>query len=152
MYNIAMKKYSVVALFIVVLITIAVSSYFFFLDITHDNKLVKEEVDALQSLKSTINTPVAEYLTNNDLQAKSAEYRDILEELGIKGSCHTEKEVLIIEGVIEDSESYVLMKRLLAVVKNDNVTLLASCIGKGCVSSDYGYKIIIRPYRLNFSR
>jgi len=147
-----MKKYSVVALFIVVLITIALSSYFFFLDITHDNKLVKEEVDALQSLKNTINTPVAEYLSNNDLQAKSAEYGDILEELGIKGTCHTEKEFLIIEGVIEDSESYVLMKRLLAVVKNDSVTLINSCIGKGCVPSDYGYKITIRPYKLNFSK
>jgi len=151
-YNIAMKKYSIVAMFIVVLITIAVSSYFFFLDITHDNKLVKEEVDALQELKSTINTPVAEYLTANDLQAKGSEYGDILEELGIKGSCRTEKEFILIEGVIEDSESYVLMKRLLAVVKNDSVTLIASCIGKGCVQADYGYKITIRPYKLNFSK
>ncbi len=147
-----MKKYSVIALFILVLITITISSYFYFLDIVHDNKVVKEEVGALQVLKNTINTPVAEYVEGKELQTKQESYAAILDELGINGRCRIEKELLVIEGVIDNGASYVLLKRLLAVIKNDEVTLVSSCVGKGCVPSAYGYKIMIRPYRLNYSK
>lgn len=147
-----MKKYSIIALFILVLITISVSTYFFFLNIVHDNKVASEELKALQALKNAVHTPVAEYLNGADLNAKRESYATTLEELGIKGECRIEKEMLVIEGVIDDTTSYILLKRLLAVIKSDDVTLINSCIGKGCVQHAYGYKITIRPYRLNLSK
>ncbi|MFY9141320.1 hypothetical protein [Sulfuricurvum sp.] len=147
-----MKKYSIIALFILVLITIAVSTYFFFLNIVHDNKVVNEEVQALQTLKNAVNIPLVEYISANELKAKQESYSMFLDELGIKGTCRVEKEYLVIDGVIENSTSYILLKRLLAVIKSDNVTMQSSCIGKGCGPHPYGYKITIRPYRLNFSK
>lgn len=147
-----MKKYSIIALFILVLITISVSTYFFFLNIVHDNKVASEELKTLQALKNAVHTPVAEYLSGADLNAKRESYSTTLDELGIKGECRIEKGILVIEGVIEDTTSYILLKRLLAVIKSDDVTLVSSCIGKGCVAHPYGYKILIRPYKLNLSK
>lgn len=144
-----MKKYSIIALFIVVLITISLSTYFFFLDIVYDNKVATEELKALQELKRKVESPMVRYANGSELKQKEQSYDAILEEFGIRGECRIEQDTLVIEGVIGSSESYLLLKRLLGVIKNDNVTLLSSCIGKGCVQYPYGYKIVFRPYVLN---
>ncbi len=144
-----MKKYSVIALFILVLITISVFTYFFFLDIVYDNKVATEELRELRDLKSRVESPIARYADAKELQAAQGDYAALLQELGVQGGCRIEKENLLIEGVIDDNADYLLLKRLLGVIQNDRVSVQSSCIGKGCVQYSYGYKIVFRPYVLN---
>ncbi len=144
-----MKKYSLVALFILVLITMLVMTYFFFLNIVFENKVANEELKSFQELKQKVKQPIILAIDPKELQSRQDSYTTILEELGIDGSCKSEKNTLIIEGTIQNSASYLLLKRLLGIIKNDEATLLKSCVGQGCTSSAYGYKIEIRPYKLN---
>jgi len=143
-----MKKYNVVILFILILITISVSSYFLYLDIIYKDKLVKKDVESLYDLKRTASKPIVLYAKGAELEKKSAEYNDIIRELNLDAITQVEKETLIIRGVIHNSYSYILLKKLLNLIKNDNVTLLSTCIGKECTDDNYGFIIKIKPYSL----
>jgi len=143
-----MKKYNVVILFILILITISVSSYFLYLDIIYKDKLVKKDVESLYDLKRTASKPIVLYAKGAELEKKTAEYNDIIRELNLDAIAQVEKETLIIRGVIHNSYSYILLKKLLNLIKNDNVTLLSTCIGKECTDDNYGFIIKIKPYSL----
>ena len=124
-------------------------TYFFFLDIVFDNKVLNQELQSLQELKSKVEQPIILPINKEELLKRQENYTTILEELGVRGICTIEENKLILEGTIRDSASYLLLKRLLGIIKNDEVTLIKSCVGQGCTKSAYGYKIEIRPYKLN---
>jgi len=144
-----MKKYSLVALFIVILMTILVSTYFYFLDIVYEDKTVAEEVKTFSALKTAVEQPVAVYAQDEVLRAKNDQYDSLIQELNMDAKVSIEKEKLIIQGGIHETYSYLLLKRLLDVVKHDDVELVSSCIGKGCTADEFGFSITIHPYVLN---
>jgi hypothetical protein len=150
--NIVMKKYSLVALFIVVLITILVSAYFYFLNIVYEDKTVAEEVKTFSALKTAVEQPVAVYAEGDILRAKNDQYDALIQELDLDAKVSIDKEKLIIQGGIHDTYSYLLLKRLLDVVKNDDVELVSSCIGQGCTADEFGFSITIHPYVLNIPK
>lgn len=147
-----MKKYSLVALFIVILMTILVSTYFYFLDIVYEDKTVAEEVKTFSALKTAVEQPVAVYAEDQTLRAKNDQYDAIIHELEMDAMVTIDKQKLIIQGGIHETYSYLLLKRLLDVVKNDDVELVSSCIGKGCTADEYGFNITIHPYVLNIPK
>ncbi|MCF6309140.1 MAG: hypothetical protein L3J19_01490 [Sulfurimonas sp.] len=143
-----MKQYNTVILFILILITVSVSSYFFYLDIIYKDKLVKTDVESLYDLKRIAGKPIVEYANPAELEAKVFEYNQIILELNIDAIAQADKNMIVIRGAIHNSFSYILLKRLLNIVKNDEVNLISTCIGKECTEDDYGFLIKIRPYLL----
>ncbi|HEX5328558.1 hypothetical protein [Sulfuricurvum sp.] len=143
-----MKKYSLVGLFVVILITILVATYFYFLDIVYEDKTVAEEVKTFSALKTAVEQPVAVYAEGDVLRTKNDQYEQLLQEFGMEGEVKIDQKKLIIQGGIHDTYSYLLLKRLLDVVKNDDVELVSSCIGQGCTGDEFGFSIIIHPYVL----
>jgi len=143
-----MKKYNLILMFIVVLLTISVSSYFFYLDIIYKDKLVKENVESLYKLKKTAGRPVIEYANYKEVEKKKFNYNEIIKELNLDAIATSDKKSITITGVIHNNYSYILLKRLLAIIKNDEVNLVNSCIGKECTEDEYGFIIKIRPYQL----
>ena len=146
--NIAMKKYSLVGLFVVILLTILVATYFYFLDIVYEDKTVAEEVKTFSALKTAVEQPVAVYAKGYILRTKNDQYKAMLQELGMEADVTIDKEKLTIQGGIHDTYSYLLLKRLLDVVKNDDVELVSSCIGQGCTGDEFGFSITVHPYVL----
>jgi len=143
-----MKKYNLVILFVLILITISVSSYFFYLDIIYKDKIVKKDVESLYELKRVASKPIVSYADTAELEAKVFEYNEMILELNIDALAEAEKNILVIRGAIHNSFSYVLLKRLLNIIKNDEVNLISACIGKECTKDAYGFLIKIRPYSL----
>lgn len=143
-----MRKYSLVGLFVVVLIAILVATYFYFLDIVYENKTVAEEVKTFSALKTAVEQPVAVYAEGDALRTKNDQYEALLLEFGLDATVTIDKQKLIIQGGIHDTYSYLLLKRLLDVVKNDDVELVSSCIGQGCTQDEFGFMITIHPYVL----
>lgn len=143
-----MKKYNLVILFILILITISVSSYFFYLDIIYKDKLVKKDVESFYELKRAAAKPIVVYMNAEELESKTAEYNEIIRELNLDALAQTDKKSITIRGAIHNSYSYVLLKKLLNVIKNDEVNLLSACIGKECSEENYGFLIKIKPYAL----
>ena len=143
-----MKKYNLIFLFILILITISVSSYFFYLDIIYEDKLVKTDVKELYDLKRSAGRPIAVFANNEELEAKSYEYNQIIIELNIDAIAIVDRKIIIINGEIHNGFSYILLKRLLDIIKNDEVNLISTCIGKECTDNNYGFLIKIRPYTL----
>ena len=141
-----MKRYSLVALFIVVLIAILVATYFYFLNIVYEDKTVAEEVKTFSALKTAVEQPVAVYAEGDVLRTKNDQYKELLQEFGMEADVKIDQQKLIIQGGIHDTYSYVLLKRLLDVVKNDDVELVSSCIGQGCTGDEFGFSITIHPY------
>jgi len=148
LYNTAMKKYNVIILFILILITISVSSYFFYLDTIYRDKLVKKDVESLYELKRVANKPIIVYANEVELESKMKEYNAIIQELNLDAIAQRDTKRITIEGVIHNSYSYILLKKLLNVIKNDEVTLLSSCIGVECTKDAYGFLITLKPYSL----
>ena len=147
--NIAMKKYSLVGLFVVILITILVSTYFYFLNIVYEDKTVAEEVKTFGALKTAVEQPVAVYAHDEVVRAKNDQYDALIQELEMDANVKVDEKKLIIQGGIHDTYSYLLLKRLLDVVKNDDVELVSSCIGQGCTGDAFGFSITVHPYVLN---
>ncbi|MCK4874348.1 MAG: hypothetical protein KAS26_00740 [Sulfurimonas sp.] len=143
-----MKQYNIVITFILILITISVSSYFFYLDIIYEDKLVKKDVQSLYDLKRIAGKPIVQYANPIELEEKKFEYNQIIQELNIDAAAEINKEFIVIKGAIHNSFSYILLKRLLDVIKNDEVNLISTCIGKRCTEEDYGFMIKTRPYLL----
>lgn len=143
-----MKKYSLVGLFVVILLTILVATYFYFLDIVYEDKTVAEEVKTFSALKTAVEQPVAVYAEGDVLRTKNDQYKALLQELGMEADVTINKEKLTIQGGIHDTYSYLLLKRLLDVVKNDDVELVSSCIGQGCTGDEFGFSITVHPYVL----
>ena len=143
-----MKKYNIVLLFILILITISVSSYFFYLDIIYEDKLIKKDVKELYNLKRSAGRPIAMYANPNELEVKVDEYNQVIIELNLDAIAKREKNIITINGEIHNGFSYILLKRLLDFIKNDEVNLISSCIGKECTDNNYGFFIKIRPYTL----
>lgn len=143
-----MKKYNIVLLFILILITISVSSYFFYLDIIYEDKLIKKDVKELYNLKRSAGRPIAMYANPNELEVKVDEYNQVIIELNLDAIAKRENNIITINGEIHNGFSYILLKRLLDFIKNDEVNLISSCIGKECTDNNYGFFIKIRPYTL----
>ncbi len=135
-------------MFILVLLTISVSSYFFYLDIIYEDKIVKEDVESLYKLKKAAGRPVIEYAHSKDVEQKVHNYNEIIVELNIDAIASSDKKTITIKGVIHNSYSYILLKRLLNIIKNDEVNLISTCIGKECTEDQYGFLIEFRPYLL----
>lgn len=143
-----MKKYNIVLLFILILITMSVSSYFFYLDIIYEDKLVKKDVKELYNLKRSAGRPIAVFANPNELEVKVDEYNQVIIELNLDAIAKKENNIITINGEIHNGFSYILLKRLLDFIKNDEVNLISSCIGKECTDNNYGFFIKIRPYTL----
>lgn len=143
-----MKKYNLVLLFILILITISVSSYFFYLDIIYEDKLVKKDVKELYNLKRSAGRPIAVFANPNELEVKVDEYNQVIIELNLDAIAKRENNIITINGEIHNGFSYILLKRLLDIIKNDEVNLISSCIGKECTDNNYGFFLKIRPYTL----
>jgi hypothetical protein len=143
-----MKQYNLVILFILILITISVSSYFFYLDIIYKDKLVKKDVELLYDLKRIAGKPIVTYANAAELEEKVFNYNEIIQELNIDAIAELEKDSIVIRGEIHNNYSYILIKRLLNIIKNDEVNLISACVGKECADNDYGFLIKIKPYLL----
>ena len=143
-----MKKYNIVLLFILILITISISTYFFYLDIMYEDKLIKKDVESLYELKRTAGKPIVVYASLDEVEQKAFTYNQIIIELNLDAAARPNKAFVVIRGVIHNSYSYILLKRLLNVIKNDEVNLISACIGKECTQEDYGFLIKLRPYTL----
>jgi len=143
-----MKKYNLIALFILILITISVSTYFFYLDIIYKDKIVKNDVNSLYDLKRIAGKPIVEYANKTEVEEKTYEYNQIILELNLDAVAVSERENIVIKGAIHNSFSYILLKRLLGIIKNDEVNLINTCIGKECTEDNYGFLIKFRPYVL----
>ncbi len=143
-----MKKYNLVLMFILILITISVSTYFFYLDIMYKDKLVKKDVESLYELKRAAGRPIVVFSNKDEVDTKTSLYNQIIVELNLDAIAISDGKAIVINGIIHNSFSYILLKRLLNIIKNDEVNLVSSCIGTGCVKEDYGFLIEIRPYSL----
>ena len=143
-----MKKYNIVLLFILILITISISTYFFYLDIIYEDKLIKKDVESLYELKRAAGKPIVVYANKDELEQKAYTYNQIIVELNLDAAAAVSSNIITIRGAIHNSYSYILLKRLLNIIKNDEVNLISTCIGKECTQEDYGFLIKIRPYTL----
>lgn len=143
-----MKQYNLVILFILILITISVSSYFFYLDIIYKDKVVKSNVKSLYDLKRIAGKPIVQYANNDELKTVVEQYNQMIMELNIDAIAEIDGQIIVIKGAIHNSFSYILLKKLLNIVKNDEVNLISACVGKECTEDNYGFSIKIRPYLL----
>lgn len=143
-----MKQYNLIILFILILITISVSSYFFYLDIIYKDKLVKKDVESLYDLKRIAGKPIVVFANATEIEEKVFNYNEIIQELNIDAIAETAKDSIVIRGEIHNNYSYILIKRLLDIIKNDEVNLISACVGKECTDNDYGFLIKIKPYLL----
>lgn len=143
-----MKQYNLIILFILILITISVSSYFFYLDIIYKDKLVKKDVESLYDLKRIAGKPIVVFADATEIEEKVFNYNEIIQELNIDAIAETAKDGIVIRGEIHNNYSYILIKRLLDIIKNDEVNLISACVGKECTDNDYGFLIKIKPYLL----
>lgn len=143
-----MKQYNLAIIFILILLTISISSYFFYLDIIYKDKVVKKDVESLYDLKRIAGKPIVVYANAQELQEKVFKYNQIIQELNIDAIAEGHKDIITINGAIHNSFSYILLKRLLNIIKNDEVNLISACVGKECTDNDYGFLIKIRPYLL----
>jgi hypothetical protein len=114
----------------------------------YKDKLIKKDVESLYELKRVASKPIVAYASATELEAKVFEYNQIILELNIDAIAEAEQSSIVIRGAIHNSISYVLLKRLLNIIKNDEVTLMSACIGEECTSDDYGFLVKIRPYSL----
>ncbi len=119
-----MKKYNIVLLFILILITISISTYFFYLDIIYEDKLVKKDVESLYALKRAAGKPIVVYANIDEVEQKVFSYNQIIVELNLDAMASQEKAFVVIRGAIHNSYSYILLKRLLNIIKNDEVNLI----------------------------
>lgn len=143
-----MKQYNLIILFILILITISISSYFFYLDIIYKDKLVKKDVESLYDLKRIAGKPIVVFANATEIEEKVFNYNEIIQELNIDAIAETAKDSIVIRGEIHNNYSYILIKRLLDIIKNDEVNLISACVGKECTDNDYGFLIKIKPYLL----
>jgi DNA modification methylase len=118
------------------------------LDLIYKDKLVKQDVESLYDLKRVASKPIISYADTSELNLKEVEYNQVVHELNIDAIAKAEQNIIVIRGAIHDSFSYVLLKRLLNIIKNDEVNLISACIGKECTKDAYGFLIKIRPYSL----
>jgi len=143
-----MKQYNLVIVFVLILITISVSTYFFYLDIIYKDKLVKKDVESLYNLKRIAGKPIVEFANKEELEEKVYQYNQIIMELNIDAIAEKDRTMVVIKGAIHNSFNYILLKRLLNIVKNDEVNLISTCVGKECTKDNYGFLIKFRPYLL----
>ena len=143
-----MKKYNYIILFVLILITISISSYFFYLDIMYKDKLVRKDVNSLYDLKKAAGRPLVVYANQEQLTYKADDYNQMIIELNLDAIATVEGNGIQINGQIHNGFSYLLLKRLLDIIKNDEVNLLSTCLGRECTDNDYGFLIKFRPYTL----
>ena len=114
----------------------------------YKDKLVKKDVQELYDLKRSAGRPIAVFAKPDELEAKAYEYNQIIIELNLDAVATSDKKLLTLNGQIHNGFSYVLLKRLLDIIKNDEVNIQSMCMGKECTDNDYGFLIKIRPYSL----
>ncbi len=145
-----MKKYNLLILFILLLCLGGVGGYFYLLDLIYENKVTEEKITSLKQLKQKVQEPIVVKADTKYLEQKRAEYEEILQKLELPGRVEIKDRFILINGAIESSYSYMMLKRLLNIVKNDNAKLESMCIGANCNEHKYGFFIKIAPYILKF--
>lgn len=143
-----MKKHNIIIFSILFLIIASVFGYFFYLDKIYENKFVTKNIVSIEELKKTANRPILDFADKEELASKVKEYNDIIIELNLNAIAQIDKNIIIIKGAINSNYSYVIIKRLLDLIKNDEVNLESLCLGKDCTKDKYGFLIKIRPYSL----
>jgi len=143
-----MRKYNLAIVFILILLTISVSAYFFYLDIIYKDKIIKNDVKQLSALNNLAKKSIIKYADKKEMLKKTTEYNQIIQELNLDAIASKKKNEIIIQGTIHNNLSYILLKRLLNIIKNDEVTLISTCIGQKCTKDNYGFLIRFRPYLL----
>ncbi|MGM0623792.1 MAG: hypothetical protein ACQESH_07190 [Campylobacterota bacterium] len=145
-----MKKINLILFVIVLLGTVSVGSYLYFIDGVSKTKQLEKEIASLQKIKQDIQKPVVTKLNASQLHEKRAEYENILQKLELEGSVSVADTTLVISGTIKDTYSYLMLKRVLHSIKNDTVTLQSSCMGRQCNESRYGFLIKFEPFALRY--
>lgn len=143
-----MKKHNITIFFILVMIVCSVLGYFFYLDKIYENKYIQKNIVSIKELKKTASMPILAYADKEELESKNKEYNDIIIELNLDAIAKTNKNIIVITGSINSNYSYVVLKKLLDLIKNDEVNLEDLCLGKDCTKDKYGFLIKIRPYTL----
>lgn len=143
-----MKKNNITIFLIFIVIICSVLGYFFYLDAIYENKFVTKDIASLEELKKTVNRPILNYADKKELEFKAKEYNDIIHELNLDAIAEVNGNIMIIKGAINSNYSYVILKKFLDLIKNDEVNLVDLCLGKGCTEDTYGFLIKIRPYAL----
>ncbi len=143
-----MKRHNITILLIFIIIISSVMGYFFYLDTIYKDKFVQKDIESLHKLKDAANQPILSYANNKELLSKVQEYNDIIRELNLDAIATMEKNTIEIKGAINSNYSYVVLKKFLDLIKNDEVNLISLCVGKGCTADNFGFLIKIRPYML----
>lgn len=146
-----MKKYNftiLIILFILILITISISSYFFYLDVIYKDKLVQRDVQSIYALKRVASKPIMRFANSQEMDNKVLEYNEIIRELNLDAIAEIKKDNLTIRGAIGEGYSYTMLKKLLNLIKNDEVKVTSICVGKECTVDDFGFLIELKPYSL----
>jgi len=90
-----MRKYNIAVVFILILLTISISTYFFYLDIIYKNKFVKHNVQELSNLKNIATMPILKYANKQELEKKTLEYNQIIQELNLNAIAQAQKMTLL---------------------------------------------------------
>jgi len=143
-----MRKYNIAIVFILILLTISISTYFFYLDTIYKDKFIRNDVKQLSALNNIAKKSIIKYADKKELIKKVSEYNQIIQELNLDAITFQNKNTIVIEGTIHNNLSYILLKKLLNIIKNDEVKLTNTCIGQNCTKDRYGFIIKFRPYLL----
>jgi Tfp pilus assembly protein PilN len=145
-----MKKFNLVLVLLTLLFFASVGGYIYFLEGLSQTKKLQSEIASLQRIKENIQKPVIQKADFNELSLKESEYKEILQKLGLNANISIEQTSIKISGAISDTYSYMMVKRMLAIVKNDSVTLENLCMGVGCNEYEYGFFVKFEPYVLKY--
>ncbi|QOY51290.1 hypothetical protein [Candidatus Sulfurimonas baltica] len=109
---------------------------------------MKKDVESLYDLTRIAGKPIVAYANATEIEEKVFKYNEIIQELNIDAIAEADSSFMVVRGEIHNSYSYILLKRLLNIIKNDEVNLMTACVGKECTDNDYGFLIKFRPYLL----
>lgn len=145
-----MKKINIIIVLIFVITLFSVGSYIYFIDSLSKTKQIKQEIASLQQIKQNIQKPIIQKATPTQMAAKKAEYEAILEKVELIASVESNNGVLVIDGAITDTYSYMMLKRVLNIIKNDTLKVQNLCMGAGCNGYEYGFFVELEPFVLNY--
>ena len=145
-----MKKINIIFVLIFLLTIGAIGSYIYFIDSLSQTKQIKQEIVSLQHIKQNIQKPIIQKVTSTQMAAKKAEYEAILERVELIASVESNNGVLVIDGAITDTYSYMMLKRVLNIIKNDTLKVQKLCMGAGCNEYEYGFFVELEPFVLSY--
>ncbi len=145
-----MKKFNLLLIALLVLTILTVAGYIYFLQMDSANAKLKNEIRQLQQLKGDVQEAVVAPMGTKALLEKKSEYQELLQTYELKAKIGIKKNTLEIDGKIRSSQDYMMLKRLLAMIKSDQATLENVCIGQGCNEHQYGFVLRFSPFVLKY--